>query len=88
MMTHTSLNSAGQGVVITAITIIIPLLLWPAISDLRFNAEMGLLIAFLMFFDMLGALFFVPAAINWLKPKFIRRHAHLDELNQESQTAS
>jgi hypothetical protein len=88
MMTHTSLNSAGQGVVITAITIIIPLLLWPAISDLRFNAEMGLLIAFLMFFDMLGALFFVPAAINWLKPKFMRRHAHLDELNQESQTAS
>ena len=88
VMTHTSLNSAGQGVVITAITIIIPLLLWPAISDLRFNAEMGLLIAFLMFFDMLGALFFVPAAINWLKPKFIRRHAHLDELNQKSQTAS
>ena len=88
MMTHTSLNSAGKGVIITAITIIIPLLLWPAISDLRFNAEMGLLIAFLMFFDMLGALFFVPAAINWLKPKFMRRHAHLDELNQESQTAS
>jgi UPF0716 family protein affecting phage T7 exclusion len=37
-----------------------------------------------MFFDMLGALFFVPAAINWLKPKFMKRHAHLDKLDAES----
>jgi hypothetical protein len=83
-MTHTALNSAGRGVVITAVTIIFPILLWPAISELRFNAEMGLLMSFLMFFDMLGALFFVPAAINWLKPKFMKRHAHLDKLDAES----
>jgi hypothetical protein len=83
-MTHTALNSAGRGVVITAVTIIFPILLWPAISELRFNAEMGLLMSFLMFFDMLGALFFVPAAINWLKPKFMRRHAHLDEADEKA----
>jgi len=83
-MTHTALNSAGRGVVITAVTIIFPILLWPAISELRFNAEMGLLMSFLMFFDMLGALFFVPAAINWLKPKFMRRHAHLDETDAKA----
>lgn len=76
-MTHTSLNSAGKGVVITAITVIIPILLWPAMADLKFQAEMGLLLSFIMFFDMLGALLFLPAAVNLIKPKFIARHAHL-----------
>ena len=78
-MTHTSLNSAGKGVFVTAITIIIPILLWPLLSDIKFNAEMGLLIAFLMFFDMVGALTFLPAAVNWLKPKFMKKYGHISE---------
>jgi hypothetical protein len=81
-MTHTSLNSAGKGVFVTALTIIIPILLWPLLSELRFNAEMGLMIGFLMFFDMVGALTFLPAAVNWLKPKFMRRYAHLNETGE------
>ncbi len=76
-MTYTSLNSAGKGVVITAVTVIIPILLWPIMADLKFQAEMGLLLSFIMFFDMLGALLFLPAAVNLIKPKFIERHAHL-----------
>ncbi len=74
-MTHTTLNSAGKGVVITAVTVIVPVLLWPLLADLKFQAEMGLLLSFIMFFDMLGALLFLPAAVNLLKPKFIARQA-------------
>jgi len=73
--THTTMNSAGKGVVITAITVIIPILLWPIMADLKFQAEMGLLLSFIMFFDMLGALFFLPAAVNLIKPKFMLRSA-------------
>ena len=74
-MTHTTMNSAGKGVVITAITVIIPILLWPLMADMKFQAEMGLLLSFIMFFDMLGALLFLPAAVNLIKPKFMYRSA-------------
>jgi hypothetical protein len=77
VMTHTSLNSAGKGVFITAVTVIVPIILWPIMADLKFQAEMGLLLAFIMFFDMLGALFFLPAAVNLFKPKFIYKHTHI-----------
>jgi len=78
-MVHTSLNSAGKGVVITAITVIIPIMLWPIMADLKFQAEMGLLLTFIMFFDMLGALFFIPACVVLFKPKFIKKHAHITD---------
>ncbi|MCP4717032.1 MAG: MMPL family transporter [Deltaproteobacteria bacterium] len=71
--THTTMNSAGKGVVITAITVVIPILLWPIMADLKFQAEMGLLLSFIMIFDMLGALLFLPAAVNLIKPKFMLR---------------
>jgi hypothetical protein len=83
VMTHTSLNSAGKGVFITAITVIVPVLLWPIMADMKFQAEMGLLLAFIMFFDMLGALFFLPAAVNLLKPKFMLRHAHIKMVGRQ-----
>jgi len=79
MMAHTSLNSAGKAVFITALTVIIPILLWPIMADLKFQAEMGLLLSFIMFFDMLGALLFLPAAVCFFKPKFIKRHTHLTD---------
>ncbi len=78
-MVHTALNSAGKGVVITAITVIVPIMLWPLMADLKFQAEMGLLLTFIMFFDMLGALFFIPACVVLFKPAFIKRHAHLSD---------
>jgi hypothetical protein len=44
--------------------------LW-AFSPLKFQAEMGILLAILLFLNMLGALFLVPALICILNPKFI-----------------
>ncbi len=83
-MTHTAFNSAGKGVFVTAITVIIPILLWPLLSDLKFNAEMGLFIAFIMFFDMVGALTFLPASVNLLKPKFMKKYGRIGEYNNAS----
>ncbi len=84
-MTHTTLNSAGKGVVITAVTVILPILLWPIMADMKFQAEMGLLLSFIMFFDMLGALFFLPAAVILIKPKFIYKHT---KVLREKQTVT
>jgi predicted RND superfamily exporter protein len=65
-----SLNSAGRGVLITASTLIISVVLW-SFSSLRFQAEMGLLMAFWLFISSASALLIVPAMVYTFRPEFI-----------------
>jgi len=48
---------------------IAPLIPWAVASPLRFQAEMGMLLAMVLFMNMLGSLLFVPAAIAAFHPK-------------------
>ncbi len=64
-------STAGLGVVFTAVSLIIPVLLWYWFSQIKFQADMGILLAFLLFFNMLGALLFIPAVCAYFRPKFI-----------------
>lgn len=61
-------NTSGVAVIVTAMTMILPLLPWYLISPIRFQAEMGLLLAIILGFNMLGAITIVPGAIKILKP--------------------
>ncbi|KYC29517.1 hypothetical protein ACY05_03230, partial [Sterolibacterium denitrificans] len=49
----------------TAITMSIGVGTW-AFSSLKFQADMGLLLAFMFLVNMLGAIFFLPALAAWL----------------------
>jgi len=69
------LSTAGNGIIYTATTLVIPLLPWYIFSALKFQAEMGLLLAFLLAFNAVGALTFIPAAVYAIKPKFLRKLA-------------
>jgi predicted RND superfamily exporter protein len=69
---HISLTTAGNGVLFTAITLVVPLLLWYFISSIRFQAEMGLLLAVIMFVNALGAIYLLPALVSIFKPKFLK----------------
>ncbi len=71
MAIRKGISTAGLGVVFTAITLTVPVLLWYFLSKIKFQADMGLLLAFLLIFNMLGALFFIPAACSYFKPRFI-----------------
>lgn len=62
-------NTSGVAVIVTAMTMILPLLPWYFLSPIRFQAEMGLLLAIILAFNMLGAITVVPAAIKFLKPR-------------------
>ena len=62
-------NTSGIAIIVTAMTMILPLLSWNFLSPIRFQAEMGLLLAIILAFNMLGALTIVPAAIKILKPR-------------------
>ena len=64
-----ALKTAGNAVMITAITMIAPVMPWAFFSALKFQAEMGVLHAVVLLFNMLGALTFVPCMVLIFRPK-------------------
>jgi predicted RND superfamily exporter protein len=63
-----ALRERGTAMVFTAVTMTIGVGTW-ALSALKFQADMGVLLAFMFFLNMLGALFLLPAlAAFLLKP--------------------
>ena len=55
----------GNGVLFTGITLAIGVATW-IFSPLKFQADMGILLFFLFFTNMLGALFLLPALARFL----------------------
>jgi uncharacterized protein len=62
---YEALNERGTAMVFTAITMTIGVGTW-AFSALKFQADMGILLAFMFFLNMLGALFLLPALAAFL----------------------
>jgi len=62
----------GKSIIQIATTITIGLLLW-VFSALKFQAEMGLLLAIILTLNMFGALLLVPSLICIIKPKFLEK---------------
>jgi len=67
-----TLKSNGKSIVQIATTLTIGLVFW-IFSTLRFQAWMGVLLAVLLFLNMLGALFLVPTLVAIFKPKFVTK---------------
>ena len=68
---HRALMTSGNAIVITALTMVLPLVPWIFMSPLRFQSEMSMLLAMVLIMNMLGSLLFVPAALAALRPKAI-----------------
>ena len=67
-----TVRSNGKAIIIIATTLTVGLISW-VFSPLKFQAEMGVLFALVLFFNMLGALLLVPSMIALVKPKFLSR---------------
>lgn len=82
-----SIGSAGRGVLLTAFTLAVGVLLW-GYSSLRFQAEMGLLIGLWLMVSAFTSLFVMPALALVFKPDFIfaraHEHAELGALDSEA----
>jgi predicted RND superfamily exporter protein len=66
---HTTLRLTGKAVFFTAITLAVGVGTW-MFSSLQFQADMGVLLAFMFVLNMLGALIILPALAFWLMPKY------------------
>ena len=64
-----TMSSNGKSIVMIATTLIAGLIFW-LFSSLKFQAQMGALLAVLLFLNMLGALLLVPSFITIFKPRF------------------
>jgi len=62
---HEALRERGTAMVFTAVTMTIGVGTW-AFSALKFQADMGILLAFMFFLNMLGTLFLLPALAAFL----------------------
>lgn len=60
-----ALKSTGLAVIVTALTLTLAVGTW-VFSALKFQADMGLMLAFMFLFNMLGAILFLPALCRWL----------------------
>ncbi|MGH7821265.1 MAG: MMPL family transporter, partial [Candidatus Binatia bacterium] len=67
-----ALESAGKAVTFTAGSLAVATLAWAG-SDIRFNAEMGMLLALWMLVSFLAAVTLLPALLLILKPRFLTR---------------
>lgn len=69
----TAVKTTGKAIFFTATTMIAGVIFWYFFSSLRFQAEMGFLLALIMLANMLGALLLIPAIVSIFKPKFLKR---------------
>ena len=67
---NASLLGAGRGVLVTAATLITSVVIW-YFSSIRFQAEMGLLMALWLFISAVSSLLLMPALVVILKPGFV-----------------
>ncbi|WP_321967824.1 efflux RND transporter permease subunit [Burkholderia cepacia] len=65
-----SLRTAGKGVLITALTLTASVVMW-CTSSLRFQADMGILMALWLSVSAMSALFLMPAMVYVFRPDFV-----------------
>jgi len=60
-----TLRLTGRAVLFTAVTLAVGVGTW-VFSDLKFQADMGILLSFMFIFNMIGAMLILPALARWL----------------------
>ncbi|MEM7540432.1 MAG: MMPL family transporter [Pseudomonadota bacterium] len=68
-----ALSTTGQAIFFTATIVLIGILPWYFLSDLKFLAATGLLLVIVMLINMVVALIVLPLTVWLFKPKFIAR---------------
>ena len=65
MRSASRLTETGSAMVFTGLTLAIGVGTW-MFSELKFQADMGVLLAFMFLVNMLGAIIVLPAIARWL----------------------
>lgn len=75
-----AISTTGRAIFFTGTTLVIGVGLWYFLSDLRFQADMGLLIASLMLINMVASMVVLPLLLVIVQPKFVTRRKSRDSM--------
>jgi len=67
-----TIQTYGKSIIYIAGTLVLGLLVW-VLSPLKFQAQMGLMLAVILFLNCMGAIFLVPVLVLIFKPKFLTK---------------
>lgn len=70
-----SVCTTGKAVLYTGLTIILPIITWYFLSDMKFQAQVGFFLAMIMGTNVILTMTLHPLLIYLIKPKFISREA-------------
>lgn len=84
---YEAMRQRGNAAVFTALTMSIGVGTW-AFSSLKFQADMGILLAFMFLVNMLGAIFLLPAMACWLNVQTAEAKARAARLRKQPKPAS
>lgn len=68
-----ALTTTGKAIMFTATVMLIGILPWYFLSDLKFMADMGILLVAIMLINMVLSLVALPTLVWFIKPKFLAR---------------
>ncbi len=68
-----AVTTTGKAIAFTATIVLIGILPWYFLSELKFLADMGLLLVMIMLINMVVALVVLPLLVYLFKPKFVER---------------
>ncbi|MGQ0619865.1 MAG: efflux RND transporter permease subunit [Panacagrimonas sp.] len=68
-----SLTTTGKAIMFTAVIMLLGILPWPFLSDLKFMADMGILLIAIMLINMILSLVVMPLLVWFINPAFLRR---------------
>jgi uncharacterized protein len=66
-----AITTSGKAITFTATIVLISIVPWIFLSDLKFLSDMGLLLVLVMTINMVISLMVLPLLVWWIKPKFI-----------------
>ncbi|WP_120966883.1 efflux RND transporter permease subunit [Comamonas sp. lk] len=84
---YEAMRQRGNAAIFTALTMSIGVGTW-AFSSLKFQADMGILLAFMFLVNMLGAIFLLPAMACWLNVQTAEAKARAAKLRKQPKPAS
>ena len=70
-----AVRTSGKAVVYTGLTLILAIIPWYFLSNLKFQAQMGFFLSMLLLANVVLAITLHPLLIYLIKPRFIRREA-------------
>ncbi len=70
---NAALTTTGKAIMFTATIMLIGILPWYFLSDLKFMADMGMLLVAVMLINMVLSLVVLPMLVWFVKPKFLER---------------